>query len=248
MDNKVLAVVNGHEITQNDFEQTLMRFPQERQSFLKTEEGRKQLIDQMICFELMYNYARDTEIDKDEFFIQQLQMAKKEIMIQMKMSALLGEAKVDDKEVEEYYDANKSMYKSDERVTARHILVETLEEAEKIQEEIKKGMDFQEAAKKYSTCPSKAQGGNLGTFTRGQMVPEFEEAAFALKIGQISQPVKTQFGYHIIMVEAVEPSSIRSFDEVKESIKSKILQERQTYQYSQKIQELKNKYPVEIKE
>lgn len=248
MDNKILAVVNGHEITQSDLEQTLIRFPKERQDFLQTEEGRKQLVDQMVCFELMYNYAKDTEIEKDEFFIQQMQMAKKEIMIQMKMSALLAEAKVDDKEVEEYYNANKGMYKSDELFTARHILVETLEEAKKIEEEIKKGMDFQDAAKEYSTCPSKVQGGNLGTFTRGQMVPEFEQAVFALKIGELSEPIKTQFGYHLIRVEAIEPSVIKSFDEVKESIKSKILQERQTYQYSQKIQELKNKYPVEIKE
>jgi len=247
MDNKILAVVKGHEITQNDLEQTIVRFPEERQEFLKTEEGKKQLIDQMVCFELMYNYAKDTEIEKDEFFKEQLQMAKKEIMIQMKMAALLGEAKVDDKEVEEYYNANKSMYKSDENITARHILVETLKEAEEIEEEIKKGMDFKDAAKQYSTCPSKEQGGKLGSFARGQMVPEFEEVAFALKVGQLSKPVKTQFGYHLILVEEVNAGVIKSFDEVKESIKNKILQERQTYQYSQKIQELKTKYPVEIK-
>lgn len=247
MDNKILAVVSGHEITQNDLDQTMTRFPKERQDFLQTEEGKKQLIDQMVCFELMYNYAKDTEIEKDEFFIQQLQMAKKEIMIQMKMSSLMAQAKVDDKEVEEYYNANVNMFKSDELVTARHILVETLEEAEKIEQEIKKGMDFKDAAKQYSTCPSKEQGGKLGSFARGQMVPEFEEVAFALKVGELSKPVKTQFGYHLILVEEIKTGAIKSFNEVKESIKSNILQERQTFQYSQKIQELKTKYPVEIK-
>jgi peptidyl-prolyl cis-trans isomerase C len=247
MDNKILAVVNKHEITQDDLDQTMTRFSKERQDFLRTEEGRKQLIDQMVCFELMYNYAKDTEIEKDELFIQQLQMAKKEIMIQMKMSSLLAQAKVDDKEVEEYYNANKSMYMSDELVTARHILVGTLEEAEKIEQKIKNGMDFKDAAKQYSTCPSKEQGGKLGTFARGQMVPEFEEVAFALKIGELSKPVKTQFGFHLILVEEIKTGVIKSFDEVEESIKTKILQERQTYQYSQKIKELKTKYPVEIK-
>lgn len=84
------------------------------------------------------------------------------------------------------------------KVRASHILVEKQSQALKVLEELKAGADFRELAKKYSTCPSGKKGGDLGQFGRGQMVREFEQAAFALKSGQVSEPVKTQFGYHII--------------------------------------------------
>ena len=84
------------------------------------------------------------------------------------------------------------------KIRASHILVEKQSQALKVQEELKAGADFRELARKYSTCPSGKKGGDLGQFGRGQMVKEFEVAAFALKHGQVSEPVKTQFGYHII--------------------------------------------------
>lgn len=85
-------------------------------------------------------------------------------------------------------------------VRASHILVPTLDKAEYIVAELKKGKDFSALAKEYSSCPSKAQGGDLGFFQKGDMVKEFESAAFALKSGDVSGPVKTEFGYHVIKV------------------------------------------------
>ncbi len=84
------------------------------------------------------------------------------------------------------------------KIRASHILVEKQSQALKIEAELKAGADFRELAKKYSTCPSGKRGGDLGQFGRGQMVKEFEQAAYALKVGEISEPIKTQFGYHII--------------------------------------------------
>ena len=84
------------------------------------------------------------------------------------------------------------------KIRSSHILVEKQSQAIKVQEELKAGADFRELAKKYSTCPSGKRGGDLGQFGRGQMVKEFEVVAFALKPGQVSEPVKTKFGYHII--------------------------------------------------
>ena len=90
------------------------------------------------------------------------------------------------------------------RVHARHILVKTEDEANAILFDLKRGQAFEAVAKAKSMCPSKSSGGDLGFFGKGMMVKEFEEAAFALKPGEISKPVKTQFGYHIIKCEAVE--------------------------------------------
>jgi parvulin-like peptidyl-prolyl isomerase len=86
------------------------------------------------------------------------------------------------------------------QIRASHILVPTLNQAEFLLKEIEKGKSFEELAKKYSSCPSGHEGGDLGFFGKGQMVPEFEKEAFSLKIGEISKPVKTQFGYHLIKV------------------------------------------------
>lgn len=99
----------------------------------------------------------------------------------------------------------KTLYKASEEqkiteVKASHILVDTKKEAEAVREEILAGKGFDQAAKEYSKCPSKHQGGDLGYFERGMMVPEFEKAAFALPVGEISEPVKTEFGWHLIMV------------------------------------------------
>ncbi|NMM64804.1 peptidylprolyl isomerase [Clostridium sp. P21] len=247
MDNKVLAVINGKEITQGELDATISRFPRERQGYLQTEAGKKQLLEELISFELIYNYAKDNNMESDPTYVSQLEIAKKEILTQTAISKVMQQVSVEDKEVEDYYNANKENFKNPETVSAKHILVESEEKAKKVAEEINNGMDFEDAAKQYSSCPSKEQGGNLGNFGRGQMVPEFEEAAFALEIGALSAPVKTQFGYHLIKVENKSQSSVKSFEEVKNTIKSKLLQERQSFKYAQLNKELREKYNVEIK-
>ncbi len=247
MQNNVLAVVNGMEITEQDLQNTIRRFPAERQRYLETENGRKQLLNEIISFELIYNYAKDEHMESSESYLAKLEAVKKEMMTQVAVDKILEDVKVTDKEVEDYYKANRNMYKNPENITARHILVDSLEKANEVLEKVKTGLSFEDAAKKYSSCPSKAQGGNLGKFTRGQMVPEFENTAFQLEIGVVSQPVKTQFGYHLIKVENKEEASIKTFDEVKDAIRRGLLQERQAFKYSQFTEGLKSKYEVELK-
>lgn len=247
MDNKVLVILNGRQITEKDLEETILKFPRERQSYLRAEDGKKQLLDEIISFELIYNYAKDNNIESDHNYLAQLEVAKKEILTQTAISKLLAEVTVEESEIENYYNNNKDMFKSEETVTAKHILVETLEKAQEIIKNIKEGISFEEAAKQYSICPSKSSGGDLGTFGKGSMVPEFEKAAFNLEVGVISEPVKTQFGYHIIKVEDRKPASIMKLDDVKNNIKARLLQENQRKRYVEFTTELKNKYPLEIK-
>jgi len=104
-------------------------------------------------------------------------------------------------EAKELYNNNKEIKMSQAKeVRASHILVQSKEQANKVREEILAGKDFAEAAKEYSSCPSGKQGGDLGYFGRGAMVPEFEKAAFELPVNQVSEPVKTQFGWHLLLV------------------------------------------------
>ena len=247
MEDKVLAVVNGIEIKESDIQHTINKFPADKQMQLNTKKGRKQLLNEVVFFELVYNYARDLNLEEDSSYLQKLEEAKKEILTQTAIAKVVAEVSVTDKEVENYYDANKNMYKTPEMISAKHILVDSLEKAQEVSNNISMGMSFEEAAEKYSSCPSKAQGGNLGRFSRGQMVPEFENTAFILGIGVFSEPVKTQFGYHLIKVEEkIEPAVI-AFDEVKDTIRRGLLQERQAYKYSELDGDLRKKYKVEIK-
>jgi peptidyl-prolyl cis-trans isomerase C len=247
MENKVLAVVNGQEITEQDLHLAAMRFPRDRQGFLASEEGKKQLLDQMISFELMYIDAKERGLENDENYKMQLEMVKKEVLIQTAIAKIMEEVVVTDSEAEDYYKANQNLFMNQETVSAKHILVDTAEKAAEIMEEIANGKLFEDAAAEYSSCPSGTAGGDLGAFSRGQMVPEFEEAAFAMEIGKVSEPVQTQFGYHLIKVEAKNAGSVKPFEEVKDSIKNMLLQERQSFKYTQFVNSLKDKIKVEIK-
>lgn len=247
MEQKIIAVVNGKEISQNDLDNALLRFPKDKQAYLSSEEGKKQLLDQLISFELIYSYALDNEIEKDENYKQRLEAAKKEILTQTAISNILEDVKVTDEEVKDYYEANKNYFMNQEVVSARHILVDSLELAKEIKNKIDNGLNFEMAAMQYSSCPSKEQGGNLGEFTRGRMVPEFENAAFELAVGQISEPVKTQFGYHIIKVDEKVEQTAKPLEEVFDIIKREILSERESFKYMQFTEDLKNVYSVELK-
>lgn len=247
MDNKVLATVEGREITQRDLDNAIARFPKERQSYFMNEEGKKQLLDQIISFELVYSYAKDNGVENDPLYIAQLEAAKKEILTQAAINKVLAEVKVTDEEVRAYYEANQQYFKSEESVTAKHILVDSAEQAEEIKNKIDAGMNFEMAAMQFSSCPSKEQGGNLGNFTRGRMVPEFEAAAFELAVGEVSEPVQTQFGYHIIKVEEKNEGSVKPLEEVYPIIQREILNERESFKYMQLTEELKGKYSVVIK-
>jgi len=126
-------------------------------------------------------------------------------------------------EIRYYYDSHIDEYEHPESVHARHILLKTEEEAKNVLEKARAGEDFAELAKQFSTGPTKDTGGDLGSFERGRMVQEFEDAAFALEAGGISDVVKTQFGYHVIKVEERKEPYTEEFDSVREDVKKKLL-------------------------
>lgn len=189
----------------------------------------------------------------DEFLKEQ---AKLSLLIQKSQEKFYSEEKVSDSEMKKYYDEHIDEYKKDE-VEASHILIKTTddnnkplseaeqkkakEKAEKVLKEVKAGGDFAELAKKYSQDPGSAtNGGALGAFGKGMMVKEFEDAAFGMEPGQVSNLVKTDFGYHIIKVtDRIKETT--SFDEAKEGIKEEILKNK----YAEKISELQKKAKIE---
>ena len=182
------------------------------------------------------------KFDSEEAFIGQLKEngmtlndVLKEVEKGVKLEALIDKQtanvkKATDEDIEEFYNSNIDRFKQPERVRASHVLVkkeaedseqtkkEKRQKIEKIQMDLKKGGDFAAIAAEYSDCPSKAKGGDLGFFTRGQMVKPFEDSAFALKPGEISGVVETKFGYHIIKVTGREEARTIPLNEVRKDI------------------------------
>jgi len=152
---------------------------------------------------------------------------------------------VDDKEVRDFYNSHQDYFKQPEMVRASHILLDKEEDARSILEQLKKGADFAELAKKYSKdTATKEAGGDLGFFPRGQMVKEFEDAAFALKVGEISGVVKTNFGYHIIKVVDRRPAQVSAFEDVKDQIKMDLLGDKQGKAFEDYVNGLKEKAKI----
>lgn len=246
MENKVIATVNNKEIKQSDVEALYVNLGPNAAQY-QGEAGYKQLIEQLILEEMLYSDAKENNLDNEKDYQTALEQLKRSLLAQYSVSKLMSNIDVSENEAQEYYNSNKNLFKSGENVVASHILVESLEKADEIFKEINAGLDFADAAQKYSSCPSKNSGGNLGKFGKGQMVVEFENAVFDMNVGDISSPVKTQFGYHIIQLNEKNESKELTFDEAKQDIINKMKYEKQSKAYAEKQNELKEKYPVEYK-
>lgn len=165
----------------------------------------------------------------------------------LKINKLLEpEIEITDEEMKTYFDENKESFNQQEQVEASHILVEDKETAEEVAKKLADGGDFAELAKEYSTDTSNADnGGELGYFSKGEMAPEFEEAAFALEKGKISDPVKTEYGYHIIKVTDKKAAKEAVYEDHKDEIKQTLFDEKLQTEYTTWIQEKKEKAEIE---
>lgn len=205
----VVATVDGSSIHMFDLAIALEQLPpQYRNTPLQQIFG--PLLQQMIQRRLVALAAEKDNIANDPQIQRRIAFARDEILAQAYMGRLVG-AKVTPETVKARYEAELATAPRNEEVRARHILVGSLEEAEAVLVELRGGAEFAEVAKQRSTGPTGVKGGDLGFFAKGDMVPEFANAAFAMAPGEVSEPVKTQFGWHVIKLEerrASEPASL----------------------------------------
>ena len=252
-----LVTVDGKKITQEDVDTALMNATQGRFNEVpadKQAEFRKQVLEQLIAKELVYGDAKKTGVLKsNDFKIEYTKVqerVKKELAIQVWQKQLLNEIKITDKELENYYNQNKEEFNEKATVHARHILVKTQNEAVAVEKDLKslKGKalkeKFIELAKAKSIGPSGPKGGDLGYFAQGQMVPEFNDKVFKMKVGTISSAVKTQFGYHVIYLEDKKDKKTLAFSEVKSFIEQRLKMEKFKIVMKEKMIDLKSKATI----
>ena len=223
-DNPVLAKVNGAEIRQSDVT-------------LAEEELGPSLAQMafLIDMKIVAKAAEDKKIEDRPDFKARLAFTRNRLLMD-NLLAVEGKAATTDEAMKKVYDEAAKQIEGEQEVHARHILVETEDEAKAIEAELKKGADFAELAKKKSKDPGAADGGDLGFFTKDQMVPEFSTVAFALEPGKISDPVKSQFGWHVIKVEEKRNRKAPDFDQVKAQIETYVTRKAQA-EYVAKLRE-----------
>jgi len=255
---QTLVTVNGAAITKQDVDTELMQATQGRFNEVPAEkqaEFRKQVLKQLIAKELVYGDAKKTGILNSKEFKREynklLEIAKKNIAIQVWQKRELGKVKVSEKEMKDYYSKNKEEFKVKESVHARHILVKEEADAKKIISKLKslKGdklkQKFMALAKTESTGPSGPQGGDLGFFVKGQMVPAFNEKVFSMKVGTVAKaPVKTQFGYHVIYLEEKKSANVRTFKDAKSVIDQRLKLEKFKVAIQEKMKKLNKKAKI----
>jgi len=232
--NPVLAKVNGAEIRQSDVtlaEEELGPSLAQMDPATKKENVLAFLIDMKIVAKA----AEAKKIEDRDDFKARLAFTRNRLLMDNLLAAE-GKAATTDEAMKKVYDEAAKQIEGEQEVHARHILVETEDEAKAIEAELKKGADFAELAKKKSKDPGASDGGDLGFFTKDQMVPEFSAAAFSLEPGKISDPVKTQFGWHIIKVEEKRNRKAPDFEQVKGQIETYVTRKAQA-EYVAKLRE-----------
>jgi len=224
-EDKVLAKVNGSEIRQSDLalaEEELGSSLSQMDPATKDENVLSFLIDMKIVAKA----AEDEKIADTDDFKKRMAFTRNRLLMDSLLGAK-GKAATTDEAMKKVYEDASKQISGEQEVHARHILVETEDEAKAVKAELDKGADFAELAKKKSKDPGASDGGDLGFFTKDQMVPEFSEVAFKLEPGKISDPVKSQFGWHIIKVEEKRNRKPPDFAQVKSQIETYVMRKAQ---------------------
>jgi peptidyl-prolyl cis-trans isomerase C len=258
----VLARVGQQVITVGDFEAELRSLPEYTQKRMTTAEQKKKHLEKMISESLLLQEAKTRKLDQDEELRAKVERYRNRLITEKLYREVAGErSQVGDEEIQSYYEEHKDRFRQKERIRARQILIllppnappekeaEAKKKAEEALERVRAGEDFATVAKQYSEGPAAGRGGDLGFFSRGRMVPEFEEVAFSLKeVGDKSGVVRTKFGLHIIELTGRQPAQELSLQDVRERIVRQLESARRREVRQSLADELRDKSNVEIQE
>jgi peptidyl-prolyl cis-trans isomerase C len=219
-----LALVNGTAITTETFTKKLAELPPNMKDTINTTEGRREILDILIARELLYQEAVKHRLEKEKAIQTKMAEARRTVLVEAMMDRLLA-PKISGNALKLYYDSHRNEFRE---ARASHILVQTAEEAKSFKTQLASGADFAETARKISKdARSGPAGGDLGYFTKGRMIPEIAAAAFAMRVNQISDPIKTSYGYHLVKLTDLREA--RQFQElpapILDEVKRAVLQE-----------------------
>lgn len=245
--DKVLAKVGNQTVTEADLDQMASAVPEKFRHLYQTPEGRQKTLDYIVNIYVLSEEAKREGMDKTPQLQRLLDFSQKDILARVyldKMNKSLPAPT--DQEVKAFYEKNRERFVTPETIHLHHILVKTDKEAKDALAKLKKGEKFPDLAQKVSICPSKSKGGDLEWLPRGSLLKEIEDVAFAMEKGQITGPVNTKFGFHVLYLEDKKPGQESSLDQVKDYIMEQLKFQAQQTQYEKVAQELRKKMNVQI--
>ncbi len=250
----VLATVDGENITDENVNRIMQSMGGRMEYSKLPADAQKRILEQVIQRKLLSQKALKSGIESTSEYKKTLSFMKKDLAYNMWMKKQFDGVKVSDGDAKNYYNSNGAKFMQPARAKARHILLKNKAQAEAVIKELKglSGKKLEERfialAKAKSTGPSAKNGGELGWFGEKQMVPEFSKAAFALKVGRITtKPVKTNFGYHVILSQGKEKAKKVEFSKVKDKIKNSLKMEKFKTKLQKEVKQLREKAKVVIK-
>ena len=245
-DKDVLARIDRkHTITLAGFTERISKLPKRYQDVIN--KNKKEFLDEIIIDTLLYNEAVRKKLDRDDDVKKVIREAEKKILIARLLNDEVEEKIiVNEKDISAYYDANKEKFATPEALRASHILVKTEEEAGDILVELSNNRNFEDLARGRSMDPTSKIGGDIGYFTRHQLVPEIEEVCFNMQVGEISGIVKTKFGYHIIKLTERAPPRVKELAEVRDAIEETLKRLKKKVLFNEFVTALKEKAQITV--
>jgi len=245
-DKDVLARIDRkHTITLAGFTERISKLPKRYQDVIN--KNKKEFLDEVIIDTLLYNEAVRKKLDRDDDVKKVIREAEKKILIARLLNDEVEEKIiVNEKDISAYYNANKEKFATPEALRASHILVKTEEEAGDILVELSNNRNFEDLARGRSMDPTSKIGGDIGYFTRHQLVPEIEEVCFNMQVGEISGIVKTKFGYHIIKLTERAPPRVKELAEVRDAIEETLKRLKKKVLFNEFVTALKEKAQITV--
>lgn len=240
-----LASFSGGTVNEAEFRKSVENLPKRIRGIAVRQ--RKEYMESVITEKLLLAEAEKRGIQHLEDVESLLRQARQKVLVAKLIDVeIASKVKISEDDAKGYYLAHREEFMSPARVRASHILLRSREEADSVLSKITAGSDFGEMAKQFSLDPTASKGGDLGFFEKGQLILEIEETAFAMKKGQLSDVIQTQFGYHLLKVTDTEDPQVREFDSVKREIIEKLTVSEKTKHFAELTDRLKSKAKIKI--
>src|SRR5438128_9725198 len=246
--SKALAIINGKEITASEFDLRWSQIPDYARKTFAGPTGRRKFLEELINHELLLQEAKNRGFDRDRAFMERVERFKERSLLErLRIEEVDALVKVTREEVKAYYATNAANYTTPEELRVSHILVKTQEEAFDVKKRLDQGEDFATLARKVSLdLSTRYKGGDLGFIKKGQTMPQIEKVLLTLKVGGISQPVATSFGYHLIKLVDRASGAPLSFEDAKDQVREELLNEKRRKRYEDFVASLRAKAKLRV--
>ncbi len=245
---KVIAQINGREIRDDEFKMRFSRLSPSLKSKYADEKGKREFLEEIIKRELLLQEAKKAGIEKDKVLLDRIEEMKERLILnEFLQREVEGRLVTTEKELEEYYNLHKEEFKSPDEAKISQIVVRSDQDAREVLKRLRKGSDFARTAREFSVdAATRNSGGEVGVLQRGKIHPELDSVIFAMNEGDISDPIKTESGYHIIKLQKKTPGLPLSFNDAKNLLSQRYQIEKRSKVFEDLFTRLRSKANITI--